>query len=71
MLFELSFITYQYVAATSKATDLQNSENIFIFIEEMHRLLVGYSFDLYWTHHTPCPTVAEYLTMVDMNTDRP
>lgn len=62
MLFKLSFITCQYVAATGNATELQNPENISIFIEEMHRLLVGHSFDLYWTHHTPCPTVAEYLT---------
>lgn len=62
MLFKPSFITSQYVVATGKATELQNSENIFIFIEEMHRLLVGHSFALYWTHHTPCPTVAEYLT---------
>lgn len=68
MLFKPSFITYEYIAATGKATELQNPENISIFIEEMHRLLLGQGFDLYWTHHTLCPTVADYLTMVDMKT---
>jgi ophiobolin F synthase len=60
--------TYQYIAATDIAAQLQNPENFRIFVEEMQQLHVGQSYDLYWTHNTLCPTVTEYLKMVDMKT---
>ncbi|PGH21525.1 hypothetical protein AJ80_03193 [Polytolypa hystricis UAMH7299] len=60
--------TYQYIAATDMAAQLQNPENFRIFVEEMQQLHVGQSYDLYWTHNTLCPTVTEYLKMVDMKT---
>ncbi|GIC93128.1 terpene cyclase [Aspergillus udagawae] len=60
--------TYQYITATDITAQLQNSENFHIFVEELQQLHVGQSYDLYWTHNTLCPTIAEYLKMVDMKT---
>ncbi|EER24921.1 polyprenyl synthetase, putative [Coccidioides posadasii C735 delta SOWgp] len=60
--------TYQYVKATGMATELGNPSCLRIFIEEMQQLHVGQSYDLYWTHNTLCPSVSEYLKMVDMKT---
>jgi ophiobolin F synthase len=60
--------TYQYITATEITAQLQNSENFHIFVEELQQLHVGQSYDLYWTHNTLCPTIAEYLKMVDMKT---
>ena len=39
-----------------------------IFVEEMKGLYVGQSYDLYWTHNTVCPSISEYLKMVDLKT---
>lgn len=36
-----------------------------IFIEEMRSLFVGQGFELLWTHELHCPTVTEYLQMID------
>lgn len=35
--------------------------------EELHNLYVGQSHDLYWTRHVTCPSVEEYLRMVDQS----
>lgn len=34
-------------------------------IEELRNLHIGQSFDLYWTHSVICPSVEDYLKMVD------
>lgn len=34
-------------------------------LEEMKNMLIGQSYDLYWTHHVAAPTAREYLQMVD------
>ena len=47
---------------------LSNPSCFHIFIEEMHQLFVGQSYDLYWTHNAECPSVSEYLKMVDKKT---
>ena len=33
--------------------------------EEMRGLFIGQSFDLYWTFNTTCPSMNEYLEMID------
>ena len=50
------------------AAELSNPLCFRIFIEEMHQLYVGESYDLYWTHNTICPLLSDYLKMVDMKT---
>ena len=60
--------TYQYTQATAMAAELKNPSCLHIYIEEMQQLYVGQSYDLYWTHNAVCPSIAEYLKMIDMKT---
>lgn len=60
--------TYQYTEATGLAAELSNTECLRIFVEEVQQLYVGQSYDLYWTHNILCPSISEYLKMVDMKT---
>ncbi|KAI0448819.1 geranylgeranyl pyrophosphate synthase [Xylaria acuta] len=60
--------TYLYIQATQLAAELGNQSCFHIFTEEMRRLYVGQSYDLYWTHNALCPSIAEYLRMVDDKT---
>ena len=50
------------------AAELGSPACLRIFIEEMQQLYVGQSYDLYWTHNALCPTISEYLKMVDKKT---
>ena len=50
------------------AAELSNPSCLRIFIEEMQQLYVGQSYDLYWTHNALCPSISEYLKMVDKKT---
>ncbi len=50
------------------AAELRNPSCFRIFIEEMQNLYVGQSYDLYWTHNALCPSISEYLEMVDKKT---
>ena len=34
-------------------------------IEEMQRLMIGQSLDLFWTNQVSAPSIEEYLQMVD------
>ncbi|KAF3070604.1 Ophiobolin F synthase [Daldinia childiae] len=60
--------TFQYVQAITELRRLKNPLCLDIFIEEMHHLFVGQGFDLYWTNEMQCPSVVEYLQMVDGKT---
>ncbi|KAL8929201.1 MAG: hypothetical protein Q9208_001284 [Pyrenodesmia sp. 3 TL-2023] len=60
--------TYQYTQATGMAAELSNPLCFRIFIEEIQQLYVGQSYDLYWTHNAVCPSLSEYLKMVDKKT---
>ncbi|KAK1569394.1 isoprenoid synthase domain-containing protein [Colletotrichum navitas] len=60
--------TFQYIAATDLASRLPNPESFRVFLDEARLLHLGQSYDLYWTHNTLCPRVADYLEMVDMKT---
>ena len=50
------------------ATELSNPSCLRIFIEEMHQVYVGQSYDFYWTHNELCPSISEHLKMVDKKT---
>lgn len=60
--------TYQYTEATAMAAELSNPACLRVFTEEMQQLYIGQSYDLYWTHNAICPSIAEYLKMVDKKT---
>ncbi|KAL4893922.1 Ophiobolin F synthase [Aspergillus ambiguus] len=60
--------TYQFTEATGLAANLSNSACLRIFVEEVQQLYMGQSYDLYWTHNILCPSISEYLKMVDMKT---
>ena len=60
--------TFQYIKATDKVTELSDPSCFRIFISEMQKLYVGQSYDLYWTHNALCPSISEYLQMVDKKT---
>lgn len=57
--------TFQYVEAIAELRKLTNPVCLDIFIDEMRSLFVGQAFDLYWTDEALCPSVVEYLQMVD------
>ncbi|KAI4197918.1 MAG: hypothetical protein LQ350_005621 [Teloschistes chrysophthalmus] len=60
--------TYQYTEATALAAKLSNPACLTVFTEEMQQLYIGQSYDLYWTHNAICPSVSQYLKMVDKKT---
>ena len=60
--------TYQFTQATALAANLSNPSCLRIFTEEINELYIGQSYDLYWTHNVLCPSISEYLKMVDMKT---
>ncbi|KAG8162573.1 hypothetical protein KVR01_008338 [Diaporthe batatas] len=57
--------TFQYVEAIAELRKLTNPGCLDIFIDEMHSLFVGQAYDLHWTNEVLCPSVAEYMQMVD------
>ncbi|CAH0032928.1 unnamed protein product [Clonostachys rhizophaga] len=60
--------TYQYINATQEIRKLRNPHSIDIFIDEVQQLFIGQSYDLLWTSELSCPTVPEYLQMIDGKT---
>ncbi|KAJ8113439.1 hypothetical protein OPT61_g4437 [Boeremia exigua] len=60
--------TYQLTHATSIAAQLSNPTCMGICIEEMEQLYVGQSYDLYWTYNILCPSISNYLKMVEKKT---
>ncbi|KAK7972508.1 geranylgeranyl diphosphate synthase [Apiospora saccharicola] len=60
--------TFQYVQAIAELQNLANPLCLGIFIDEMSSLFVGQGLDLYWTNKGQCPSVGDYLQMVDGRT---
>ena len=50
------------------AAELSNPLCFRIFVEETRQLYIGQSYDLYWTYNALCPSISEYLKMVDKKT---
>ncbi|KAI0520768.1 terpenoid synthase [Xylaria bambusicola] len=57
--------TFQYVQATAEIRRLTNPLCLDIYIEELRSLFLGQSIELHWTTSLQCPSVTEYLQMVD------
>ncbi|KAL4876926.1 isoprenoid synthase domain-containing protein [Aspergillus karnatakaensis] len=51
-----------------KVRQLDDTRCMDIYLEEMHNLFIGQSFDLYWTRQGECPSEEEYLEMVRQKT---
>jgi geranylgeranyl diphosphate synthase type 3 len=60
--------TLQYVQATAKLRKLVNMHYINIFVEEVRNLFAGQRLNLYWTAEVQCPSVLEYMQMIDGST---
>ncbi|OCL09522.1 terpenoid synthase [Glonium stellatum] len=60
--------TYQYIQAIVQLRKLNNPDCLDIFIDEIRELFVGQSYDLFWTSKMVCPSITEYLQMVDGKT---
>nr|A0A1Y1C7Q5.1 RecName: Full=Quiannulatene synthase; Short=QS; AltName: Full=Bifunctional sesterterpene synthase EvQS; AltName: Full=Quiannulatic acid biosynthesis cluster protein EvQS; Includes: RecName: Full=Sesterterpenoid synthase; AltName: Full=Geranylgeranyl diphosphate synthase; Short=GGDP synthase; Short=GGS [Aspergillus stellatus]BAX76657.1 quiannulatene synthase [Aspergillus stellatus] len=59
---------YAFVSAFAEVQNLQSPSAITIFIREVQNMHRGQSLDLSWKYHTHCPTVDEYMMMVDNKT---
>ncbi|KAF2708718.1 terpenoid synthase [Pleomassaria siparia CBS 279.74] len=60
--------TFQYLEAIAQLRRLNNPKCIDIFIEDVRSIFVGQSHDLLWVWEQICPSVSEYLQMVDGKT---
>nr|POE74059.1 ophiobolin f synthase [Quercus suber] len=54
--------------ATGIAAELTNPACLSICIEQMEQLYIGQSYDLYWTYNVLCPSISDYLKMVELKT---
>ncbi|KAF3400488.1 Ophiobolin F synthase [Talaromyces pinophilus] len=59
---------YLYVMALEMTQRLNSPACLNVFIDELKRLHIGQSLDLYWTANVQCPSLEEYLRMVDYKT---
>ncbi|KAL4791908.1 isoprenoid synthase domain-containing protein [Aspergillus venezuelensis] len=60
--------TYLFAKATREIGHLQQAASKTAFLEELETLAHGQALDLYWKFQKICPTISEYLTMVDHKT---
>jgi len=56
---------FQYMQAFVEVRKLNNPLCIDIFLDETRNLLIGQGLDLHWTSRVQCPSVPEYLQMID------
>jgi geranylgeranyl pyrophosphate synthase len=62
--------TYLYVQAVEMVhvAARHNPKMMEVLLRHLKQLFNGQSRDLYWTHHRQCPTVEQYLSMIDQKT---
>ncbi|OJJ95062.1 hypothetical protein ASPACDRAFT_127537 [Aspergillus aculeatus ATCC 16872] len=60
--------TYALITLTASIQQHLGPQALGIFLEEMQNLGKGQALDLHWTFTKKCPTVEEYLGMVDLKT---
>ncbi|KAH8728004.1 fusicoccadiene synthase [Phaeosphaeriaceae sp. PMI808] len=60
--------TFQFVEALTEVRELSNPICLHIFIDEVKNLFIGQSYDLSWIWEQNCPSLTEYLQMVDGKT---
>ncbi|KAI1907567.1 hypothetical protein LOZ12_005428 [Ophidiomyces ophidiicola] len=60
--------TYIIAKAARKVEQLANDRSRMVFLEEIQNLCAGQGLDLYWRHQAKCPSIEEYISMVDNKT---
>ncbi|KAK5993667.1 Ophiobolin F synthase oblA [Cladobotryum mycophilum] len=60
--------SYLYLQATTMVANLGDPQMLTVFLQELDRLIIGQSWDLYWTFHAKMPSCDEYMAMVDGKT---
>jgi hypothetical protein len=60
--------TFLFIKVINELKALRCPAAIDLYTEEMHNLFVGQSYDGYWTNTLACPTVEEYIQMIDGKT---
>ncbi|KAI1943052.1 hypothetical protein LOZ66_000747 [Ophidiomyces ophidiicola] len=60
--------TYIIAKAARKVEQLANNRSRMVFLEEIQNICAGQGLDLYWRHHAKCPSIEEYISMVDNKT---
>ncbi|KAL4883150.1 isoprenoid synthase domain-containing protein [Aspergillus karnatakaensis] len=59
---------FAYVKVVQETLKLQNRESINALTDELNNLHCGQSLDLYWRFHHQCPSIDDYIMMVDNKT---
>jgi ophiobolin F synthase len=59
---------FMFVRAVQEARKLSNPEAVDVVLEELERLYIGQSWDLFWKHNLISPTEEAYMSMVDSKT---
>ncbi|KAI9894948.1 MAG: Geranylgeranyl pyrophosphate synthase [Vezdaea aestivalis] len=59
---------FVYACSFSEVLKLRKETCNDIFVEELENLHMGQSLDLHWGYHGSCPSIDEYITMVDSKT---
>ncbi|KAI1195542.1 putative geranylgeranyl diphosphate synthase [Nemania serpens] len=59
---------YQILRALEEVQSLGDAESLLVFTEELKSLYVGQGLDLHWTSNMICPSVEQYLKMVQEKT---
>ncbi|KAI1172796.1 putative geranylgeranyl diphosphate synthase [Nemania sp. FL0916] len=60
--------SYQVMEAMKEIRKLDSTECLDIFGEEIEKLYVGQSYDLSWKFNVHCPSVEQYIKMIDYKT---
>ncbi|RBR09524.1 uncharacterized protein FIESC28_09855 [Fusarium coffeatum] len=60
--------TFQYIQSVSLISKLQSPKALGIFVDEIRQLFIGQAYELQWTSNMICPSLEEYLQMVDGKT---
>jgi geranylgeranyl pyrophosphate synthase len=59
---------YMFVQAVNSTRNFRSPDATGILLEELENLYLGQSWDLYWKYNLQCPSIADYLNMVDNKT---
>ncbi|KAL5341064.1 isoprenoid synthase domain-containing protein [Aspergillus crustosus] len=59
---------FTYVKVVQETLRLRNRESIEALTDELNNLHCGQSLDLYWRFHHKCPSIDDYIMMVDNKT---
>lgn len=59
---------FLFVLSLEELYKLDDLHAVEIYNTQLRRLHIGQSMDLYWTRHATCPTIPQYVDMVDHKT---